>query len=89
MRPGEKLYEELFFGPEVTMPTGHPKVLRARQPVLPMGLSGVVSELVDAAQRGAADDHLRELLSRLVPDYQPGVLDAELPRAASLAPRSR
>jgi FlaA1/EpsC-like NDP-sugar epimerase len=89
MRPGEKLYEELFFGPEVTMPTGHPKVLRAKQPALPLGLSGAVSELVDAAQRGAADDNLRELLSRLVPDYQPGVIDVELSRAASLAPRSR
>ncbi len=71
VRPGEKLYEELFFGPEVTTPTGHPKVLKAKQPALPLGLSAAVSELVDAAQRGAQDDLLRDHLMRLVPDYQP------------------
>ena len=71
VRPGEKLYEELFFGPEVATPTGHPKVLRARQLALPTGLSGAVSELVEAAQRGERDQYLRELLIGLVPDYQP------------------
>ena len=30
VRPGEKLYEELFFGAEMATPTTHPKVLRAR-----------------------------------------------------------
>ncbi len=72
VRPGEKLYEELFFGPEVTMPTGHPKVLRAKQPPLPVGLSAAASELVEAAQSGASDGTLRSMLMRLVPDYQPG-----------------
>jgi len=90
VRSGEKLYEELFFGPEVTTPTGHAKVLRAKQPPLPLGLSAAVSELVEAAQRGAPDDLLRDLLMRLVPDYQPtnrgtdistGSSQAELPKS--------
>src|SRR5262249_32362246 len=70
-RPGEKLYEELFFGPEVATPTGHPKVLRSKRLPLPTGLSAAVSELVDAAQRGERDEVLRAMLMRLVPDYQP------------------
>ena len=49
-RPGEKLYEELFFTSENALPTGHPKVLRAKNGVLPIGLSTVV-ELLD--RRGA------------------------------------
>jgi FlaA1/EpsC-like NDP-sugar epimerase len=30
LRPGEKLHESLFYGAEDTLPTSHPKVLRAR-----------------------------------------------------------
>ena len=29
VRPGEKLYEEVFFGHEAVVPTAHPKVLRS------------------------------------------------------------
>src|SRR5206468_4108863 len=29
IRPGEKLYEEMFFSDEFAVPTEHPKVLRA------------------------------------------------------------
>ena len=50
-RPGEKLYEELFFDSESALPTDHPKVLRAKNGALPIGLSTVVDLLVDGAQR--------------------------------------
>lgn len=94
VRAGEKLYEELFFGPEVTTPTGHPKVLRAKQPPLPVGLSAAVSELISVAQLGATDDALREYLMQLVPDYQPGAggndlaanARAELPKSEPFRP---
>ncbi|HKU60786.1 MAG TPA: nucleoside-diphosphate sugar epimerase/dehydratase [Gemmatimonadales bacterium] len=69
-RPGEKLYEELFFDSESALPTGHPKVLRAKNGVLPIGLSTVVDLLVDGARRGWSDDQLRNLLGRLVPDFR-------------------
>jgi FlaA1/EpsC-like NDP-sugar epimerase len=70
-RPGEKLYEELFFSAEHATPTEHPKVLRAKNAALAKGIAGLVGEVVDAAQEGWADEDLRELLKRLVPDYDP------------------
>jgi FlaA1/EpsC-like NDP-sugar epimerase len=69
-RPGEKLYEELFFDSENAVPTGHPKVLRAKNGVLPIGLSTVVDLLVDGAKQGWSDDQLRGYLVRLVPDFR-------------------
>ena len=32
VRPGEKLYEEVFFGHEAVEPTAHPKMLRSLVP---------------------------------------------------------
>jgi FlaA1/EpsC-like NDP-sugar epimerase len=75
-RPGEKLYEELFFDGESAIPTDHPKVLRAKNGVLPMGLSTVVEILVEGARVGRADDDIRELLMRLVPDFKVSALSA-------------
>lgn len=71
VRPGEKLYEELFFGVEVAAPTRHPKVLSSRQADLPAGVEPLVAAL-EAAAAGAGDEPaLRRLLRDLVPDYQP------------------
>jgi FlaA1/EpsC-like NDP-sugar epimerase len=72
-RPGEKLYEELFFDAEHATPTDHPKVLRARNATLPVGVSTVVNDLVQAAHEGWPADELRTLLRRLVPDYEPSL----------------
>ena len=71
-RPGEKLYEELFFTSENALPTSHPKVLRAKNGVLPIGLSTVVELLTEGARNGWSDEQLRTLLLRLVPDFQEG-----------------
>jgi FlaA1/EpsC-like NDP-sugar epimerase len=71
VRPGEKLYEELFFGKEQAETTDHPKVLRARHAELPIGISSAVTTLGERARQGASDDELRSILRRLVPDYQP------------------
>ena len=68
-RPGEKLYEELFFSSENAIPTGHPKVLRAKNGQLPLGLMKVVDNLVFAATEGLPDGEIRARLSRLVPDF--------------------
>jgi FlaA1/EpsC-like NDP-sugar epimerase len=70
-RPGEKLYEELFFDAEHATPTAHPKVLRARNATLPVGVSTVVNDLIQAAHESWPADELRVLLQRLVPDYEP------------------
>lgn len=71
VRPGEKLYEELFFGAEVAVPTRHPKVLSSRQAELTPGMPALMERLV-AEATGPANEHaLRGLLLALVPDYQP------------------
>ncbi len=72
-RPGEKLYEELFFDAEHATPTEHPKVLKARNAALPIGVSTVVNDLIIAAQEAWAAEELRVLLRRLVPDYEPSL----------------
>jgi FlaA1/EpsC-like NDP-sugar epimerase len=72
-RPGEKLYEELFFDAEHAAPTVHPKVLRARNAALPIGVTSVVEDLLTAARRGWSVEELRALLKRLVPDFEPSL----------------
>lgn len=67
MRPGEKLYEEMFWGDEVAAPTPHPKILCARNGVEPWEMS-LIEDLVDATMRGVDDLELRRLLHRIVPD---------------------
>lgn len=88
-RPGEKLYEELFFDSESALPTGHPKVLRAKNGVLPIGLSTVVDLLVDGARAGWSDEQLRNLLVRLVPDFRvpAAELEADVELPISSIPR--
>jgi FlaA1/EpsC-like NDP-sugar epimerase len=70
-RPGEKLYEELFFSAESAVPTDFPKILRAKNGCLPTGLGRTASELISAAQELWSDHDLRVFLQRLVPDYEP------------------
>jgi FlaA1/EpsC-like NDP-sugar epimerase len=77
-RPGEKLYEELFFDSESALPTDHPKVLRAKNGALTIGLDAMVDLLVDGAQHGWPDEQLRVLLRRLVPEYRVSDLEIEL-----------
>jgi FlaA1/EpsC-like NDP-sugar epimerase len=72
-RPGEKLYEELFFDAEHAVPTVHPKVLRARNAALPVGVTAVVDDLLGGARQGWPDEELRSLLKRLVPDFEPSL----------------
>ena len=69
-RPGEKLYEELFFDSESALPTDHPKVLRAKNGALPAGLGTTVDLLVDGARHGWKDEQLRSVMGHLVPDLQ-------------------
>jgi len=69
-RPGEKLYEEMFFGHEQTILTEHPKVLCAKDALEP-GDAERIDALVQATIDGASDDELRALLRAIVPEYAP------------------
>jgi FlaA1/EpsC-like NDP-sugar epimerase len=71
MRPGEKLYEEMFFSAENVLTTDHPKVLRARNGILPEGVMRRIESLVDAAEAEHPDQELKSLLRTLVPDFHP------------------
>jgi FlaA1/EpsC-like NDP-sugar epimerase len=69
IRPGEKLYEEMFFSAENVIPTDHPKVLRARGGLLADGITRRIDALAQAADDGIDGDRLRHLILGLVPDF--------------------
>ncbi len=68
-RPGEKLYEEMFFSAENATPTEHPKVLKARNASLAPGVGDKIDQIIEAAAEGWADEELRAQLRGLVPDF--------------------
>ncbi|MEJ7759141.1 MAG: nucleoside-diphosphate sugar epimerase/dehydratase [Gemmatimonadaceae bacterium] len=71
VRPGEKLYEEMFFTAENVLPTDHPKVLRARNGLLAEGTIRRIDALMRTTEAGRPDDEVRKLLQTLVPDFHP------------------
>ena len=71
MRPGEKLYEEMFFSAENVLTTDHPKILRARNGILPDGVMRRIEALVAAAEAEHPDEELKHVLRSLVPDFHP------------------
>ena len=66
MRPGEKLYEEMFFSHEVAAPTEHPKILRARQSQEDCCDTVLIDELVELAEQGGSEQEIRGVLRCLV-----------------------
>jgi len=71
LRPGEKLFEELFQHDEAEQPTHHPRIRVASSRFLSLGtLIAQIQELESAArsyQRQAID----EIMSRILPEYRP------------------
>jgi hypothetical protein len=61
----------MFFSAENVITTDHPKVLRARNGILPEGIMRRIEALVDAAEAEHPDEELRQLLRNLVPDFHP------------------
>ena len=81
LRPGEKLYEELFHGSEPPVPTGHPGLLmatpRTADPILVGDAIDRIAGACRAGQAGAALD----VLGRMVPefDHAPHAMPAAVP----------
>jgi FlaA1/EpsC-like NDP-sugar epimerase len=71
MRPGEKLYEEMFFSAENVLTTDHPKVLRARNGILPEGIMRRIEALIGAADAEHPDEELKQHIRNLLPDFHP------------------
>jgi FlaA1/EpsC-like NDP-sugar epimerase len=73
-RPGEKLYEELFFKGAHVVPTDHPKILRARDSESASQSAQSIATLIRAASENQSSGQIRRLLQSLVPEYS-GDLD--------------
>jgi len=84
LRPGEKLYEELFHGQEPPRPTAYPGLLVATPRTADAALVGrAIDEIANAARTGNAKLALQQL-GRLVPEFDHQTLDAlALPRAGA------
>ncbi len=68
LRPGEKMYEELFHGSEQLEPTKHEKILLARHRVVEWGRLEELMERVESACSVYDDDLLIQLIVEFVPE---------------------
>ncbi len=71
LRPGEKLFEELSHQSENCIPTSHPKIMRFVSQ--PPPFADISNHLIHMAQEihHLEADHLKLLLKKGVPEYQP------------------
>jgi FlaA1/EpsC-like NDP-sugar epimerase len=69
LRPGEKMYEELFKQSENLLPTHHPKILKAQRSDVDSRFEVMLDGLVMAAQ-DFEDDMVRSLVRQLVPEFR-------------------
>jgi FlaA1/EpsC-like NDP-sugar epimerase/EAL domain-containing protein (putative c-di-GMP-specific phosphodiesterase class I) len=86
LRPGEKLYEELFISGEKYAPTEHKKILKLgnASKIVPEVLPNLVSDLCSAAERNNSA-LIVFLLKQLVSEYTPKDYNPEVVTAAALA----
>jgi FlaA1/EpsC-like NDP-sugar epimerase len=73
LRPGEKLYEELFEDSEQVEPTTHPKIHRAVGTPVPVGELAEWLESLQTTLPTRDEDQLLQDLKRLVPSFQPNL----------------
>ncbi len=71
LRPGEKLFEELFHGHEPPVPTGYPGLLMALPRTSDPAIVGRAIDEIEAAARRGDVGHARGIVERLVPEYAP------------------
>jgi FlaA1/EpsC-like NDP-sugar epimerase len=72
MRPGEKLYEEMFFSSENAVATSHEKILCAKAVDVQVDAAELINEILLEAATVASPDRLRNLIRELVPDFTQG-----------------
>lgn len=70
LRPGEKLFEELLIGDNVTS-TDHPLILRAQENMLTWAALKIVLDKLDTACRNFDYEEVRKWLLEVVKEYQP------------------
>jgi FlaA1/EpsC-like NDP-sugar epimerase len=79
VRPGEKLYEELFFQGAHVTPTIHPKILRARDAEADGHDVSDIDGLIAAARANQSAGEIRRLIVKLVPEYSGRLDTGEFP----------
>ena len=70
LRPGEKLYEELLIGDDVSE-TSHPRIMRAEEQIIPWV---ELEKMLETLEKAAKDDdfvRVREVLKRAVSGFVP------------------
>jgi FlaA1/EpsC-like NDP-sugar epimerase len=70
LRPGEKLYEELLIGDNVS-PTQHPRILRAEEEVLTWQQIDILLKTLNAASKKGNSLEVRQLLRAAVLGFEP------------------
>jgi FlaA1/EpsC-like NDP-sugar epimerase len=70
LRPGEKLYEELFHGKEPPVPTGYPGLLMASPRTADPAIVARAIEEIGHACRGGQVKLALTLLGRLIPEFE-------------------
>src|SRR6516164_2817321 len=70
LRHGEKLYEELLIGANIT-PTEHPRILKSHEPCLPAGALAHLLDELRAAMEAEDVQAIHGVLMRAVEGYQP------------------
>lgn len=70
LRPGEKLFEELFHASEQLVETSHEKLFKARLREMDWDQFMEAIQLLESSCTSNQDDELRLLLKNLVPEYQ-------------------
>lgn len=70
LRPGEKLYEELLIGQNVTW-TKHPRIMRAEEDSLDPKFLDENLKILEVACRRADSTVIRQVLMNLVKEYKP------------------
>lgn len=71
LRPGEKLYEELYFDSEQQLPTGHPKLFAAlHRPFRPEEVRRQIDSLLDLLAQ-SDNEGIKKKFKEIVPEYRP------------------
>ncbi|ALE52117.1 capsular biosynthesis protein [Candidatus Thioglobus autotrophicus] len=70
LRPGEKLFEELLIGNNVSK-TKHPMIMKAEEDMLPWNDLNIILNSLEKAAMNSDQKVLRSLLIQIVPEFNP------------------
>jgi FlaA1/EpsC-like NDP-sugar epimerase len=70
LRPGEKLYEELFYSTEEVLDTNHAKIKLTKGQKLSWNELNAQLEMLCRSMYSSSEDELREMMQSIVPEYR-------------------